>query len=181
MWITSNRPDYSKLHFSIAIMDPMSSSPLWEFHEMPTLCLVSMTVGVLSHITYYVRDNYVHAALSIGSFHLAAGSAVYLASIWICGVTSGAFIATAMCFFYLTGLFMSIAVYRIWFHPFAHFPGPFAAKLSKFYAPWIARHGRMHLEHTNLLKKYGNYVRIGALFLRVSLFPLGYSCMHFEY
>jgi hypothetical protein len=144
-------------------MDPTTLFPPLDYHGLAALCLIAVAMGVMSHTAYYVRDNYVHSALRIGGFHLTAGSAVYLACTWIYGISSGVLLATAMCLSYLVGLFTSITIYRIWFHPFSHFPGPFAAKLSKFYAPWIARNGRMHLEHTKLLEKYGNFVRIGAL------------------
>ncbi|KAK0736748.1 hypothetical protein B0T21DRAFT_269701, partial [Apiosordaria backusii] len=61
---------------------------------------------------------------------------------------------------YLATLFTSIIVYRLFFHPLRHIPGPFIAKITKLYGPWTARNGQMHLEQTKLIKKYGNFVRV---------------------
>jgi hypothetical protein len=56
----------------------------------------------------------------------------------------------------------SIAVYRLFFHRLRSFPGPWGAKLSRFYAVSLASKDlQYHLELQNLRKKYGDFVRTG--------------------
>lgn len=47
------------------------------------------------------------------------------------------------------------AVYRLYFHPLAKFPGPFWAKLSTFPAWWHSKNQDRHLWHLGLQEQYG--------------------------
>ncbi|KAJ4379418.1 hypothetical protein N0V86_005463 [Didymella sp. IMI 355093] len=47
------------------------------------------------------------------------------------------------------------AVYRLYFHPLAKFPGPFWAKLSTFPAWWHSKNQDRHLWHLSLQEQYG--------------------------
>ncbi|KAH8831419.1 cytochrome P450 [Flagelloscypha sp. PMI_526] len=61
-----------------------------------------------------------------------------------------------------TGLWTSITLYRLFFHRTRAFPGPWKAKLSRFYAVQIHRDGlQMHLKMKELHHQYGDFVRIG--------------------
>lgn len=55
----------------------------------------------------------------------------------------------------------AICIYRLYFHPFAHIPGPFFAKLTDAYGlyhSWLKdTHLNIHLLH----EKYGTIVRFG--------------------
>ena len=78
---------------------------------------------------------------------------------------------TALCIsfaiFYST-LVSSIVIYRISpFHPLADYPGPFLAKISKFYGVYMMSTGKNHILHKKLHEKYGPYVRTG----KPSIFP----------
>lgn len=60
------------------------------------------------------------------------------------------------------GLFGSMLVYRAFFHRLHRFPGPFAAKPSRFYRvfrDWTRL--RAHLEDQKLHETYGDFVRVG--------------------
>lgn len=60
------------------------------------------------------------------------------------------------------GLILSIGVYRLFFHRLRCFPGPFAAKLSRFYAmSKAAEKVQYHLEVAKMHEKYGDFVRTG--------------------
>lgn len=65
---------------------------------------------------------------------------------------------------YLVSLWISIIVYRAFFHPLGKFPGPFYGKLTKLWA--LSQAAKTHLKwyqvDTELHKKYGDYVRTGA-------------------
>lgn len=61
------------------------------------------------------------------------------------------------------GLASSIATYRLLFHRLRSFPGPWGAKISRFYAVNLASKGlQYHLELKKLHDQYGDFVRTGA-------------------
>jgi cytochrome P450 len=55
----------------------------------------------------------------------------------------------------------SVAIYRIYFHPLAKYPGPFLAKLTDAYQLYHAYKGDRHLDFYRLHEKYGGVVRFG--------------------
>lgn len=65
--------------------------------------------------------------------------------------------------FTLASLATNILVYRAFFHRLRHFPGPFGAKLSKFWALWqvIESKARYYQVTQRLHEEYGDYVRTG--------------------
>lgn len=64
---------------------------------------------------------------------------------------------------FYTSLFSSIVAYRLspW-HPLAKYPGPFLAKITKFWGSWIASTGKNHVMDKKLHDKYGPIVRVGT-------------------
>lgn len=62
---------------------------------------------------------------------------------------------------YLTTLFTSISIYRLFFHPLSQFPGPKLAALTKFWHVYQSRHSTNYLVMDKVHKKYGNLVRTG--------------------
>lgn len=70
---------------------------------------------------------------------------------------------------YLTALWMSMLIYRCFFHNLHSFPGPRLAKLSKFYQFFtglrLDAFRRSHKAH----QKYGNFVRTGKLIMNLRL------------
>ncbi|KAI9645797.1 hypothetical protein NHQ30_005231 [Ciborinia camelliae] len=63
---------------------------------------------------------------------------------------------------FFTSLTSSILVYRIFFHPLRHFPGPFEAKVSKiFHALRLLKTSDNYLQAHRLHEEYGDIVRVG--------------------
>ncbi|KAI5120968.1 hypothetical protein M0805_006640 [Coniferiporia weirii] len=59
-------------------------------------------------------------------------------------------------------LLSSIVLYRISpFHPLSRYPGPFLAKITKFWGMWKMYDGKNHIHHKKLHEKYGPCVRVG--------------------
>ncbi|KXJ89961.1 isotrichodermin C-15 hydroxylase [Microdochium bolleyi] len=54
-----------------------------------------------------------------------------------------------------------VAVYRVFFHPLAKYPGPLLAKLTDSYQLYHAWKGDRHLDFWRLHEKYGPVVRFG--------------------
>nr|AAX81444.1 high nitrogen upregulated cytochrome P450 monooxygenase 2 [Phanerodontia chrysosporium] len=70
-------------------------------------------------------------------------------------------LATAFATFY-TVLVSSIVIYRISpFHPLARYPGPLAAKITKWWHAYHVHTGKQHLYVRRLHDQYGDIVRIG--------------------
>lgn len=61
------------------------------------------------------------------------------------------------------GVFASTGIYRAFFHPLHHFPGPFAARLSvwsRLYTVWATEH-KHAVALEKMHEKYGDVVRYG--------------------
>ncbi|OMP85179.1 Cytochrome P450 67 [Diplodia seriata] len=66
-------------------------------------------------------------------------------------------------FSFLSGFFGSMAIYRLFFSPIRHFPGPRIAALTSFYRVYasIRSNIRLFSEIEKLHQQYGDYVRVG--------------------
>ncbi|QSZ30648.1 hypothetical protein DSL72_000206 [Monilinia vaccinii-corymbosi] len=63
---------------------------------------------------------------------------------------------------FFASLISSILTYRIFFHPLRHFPGPFAAKVSKLSHVWrLMPMSDNYLQTYALHEKFGEFVRVG--------------------
>lgn len=62
---------------------------------------------------------------------------------------------------FLLSLTACTLVYRAFFHRLRKFPGPWPAKLSRFYAVYLSRNLQYQVEVEKLHKKYGDVVRTG--------------------
>lgn len=65
------------------------------------------------------------------------------------------------------GLFTSMVIYRLFFHRIRNFPGPFWARVSRFYALYLsAKNVQYHVELNKLRKQYGDFFRTGNMALQ---------------
>lgn len=95
-----------------------------------------------------------------------------LGAVWLAGLyidvsvfqkpiaESAASLAIAAIIF-VASLAVSTVVYRLFFHRLRNFPGPFGAKVSKFYGWYMSRNLQYHFEVEKLHKQYGDVVRTG--------------------
>ncbi|KAM0261045.1 hypothetical protein ACHAQJ_002484 [Trichoderma viride] len=132
------------------------------------LSIASASGGVLSHLLYFIHGHKAIQAPKIVAFYLIATCILWTRCIYIQGAPQGAFIAGAISASYFLGLFTSIVIYRLFFHRLRRFPGPFAAKITKLYGPYIALDGKPHVKQLDLFEKYGNIVRIAPNEVMVS-------------
>ncbi|KAI0154616.1 cytochrome P450, partial [Xylariaceae sp. FL1272] len=74
-------------------------------------------------------------------------------------------LATAVVTYY-----SGLAVYRLFFHPLAHFPGPKLAAISRWYEAYydVVKDGQYTFKIKELHKKYGPIIRISPFELHVS-------------
>lgn len=134
----------------------------WARHDTTTLAAVGAMVGVGSHLLYWMHGLRAPQSAQIFWFHVAAFTLVAALSVYSHGFVSGILAANALCWSYLAGVFVSTAIYRVWFHRLCRFPGPFPAKVSKFYGMWRARRLNAHNEAVAYHERYGDFVRTGT-------------------
>lgn len=135
--------------------------------EVGPLCLVAAGAGVLSHLAIYIRGYRYRQALAIVLTHLALGVGLAVLFTRKRGLSKGLRLAAATWGSFHAGLALSISIYRVWFHPLRHIPGPFGANVSKLHNVFWAQDGKIHERHTEWAQKWGSAVRIGKV-LRIS-------------
>lgn len=131
---------------------------------------VSLLAGVVSHhIVFrpFEIDGYawqLFFTYFITFFVLIIGHVYLTGYSFILALARVLLIATA----YNAGVVTSIIIYRAFFHPLKRFPGPFLAKISRFYAMNnAAKRVKAYGDVQSLHKEYGDIVRVGASSLYV--------------
>lgn len=138
--------------------------------HLSEVAVLGACLGVFSHVGFFIRGEYVRAAPRLFlTAILMPPVAIYLL---VTNVQLSLAFALRMisvgCGSYLVALFTSMVVYRIFFHPLRHFPGPKLASITQFYhVQQGAAKGNNHLYLERLHAKYGSYVRVGPNLLSV--------------
>ncbi len=130
---------------------------------LEVVAIVGATLGVASHLGYFIHGEHHMQSTQILAFFLLAPLILfitasrqtfnksYLEASKITAVATGS---------YLAALSTSILTYRVFFHPLRNFPGPFTAKLSKVaHFLRIAKNSRNFILADEMLEKYGEFVR----------------------
>ncbi|KAI2616627.1 benzoate 4-monooxygenase cytochrome P450 [Hypoxylon sp. NC1633] len=135
-------------------------------HVMPqaaTNVILPFLLGISMHHGVFIHGEWHNYAPSIVvshfsflfvllAFRIVRGS----------GVSSQIVVETAVSTsIYFIGLFLSIAVYRLFFHRLRAFPGSRLASLSKLWHVWMCRTSKGHLVLQAWQQEYGNIVRTG--------------------
>ncbi|KAI0399882.1 cytochrome P450 [Xylaria palmicola] len=132
---------------------------------------LSAVAGIVSHLGYFIYGEHMLTAhrlviLAILSPPAAVTLLTSLVGLPLSHATQFTFITYGA---YLTALFTSILVYRGFFHPLRHFPGPRLARLSQFYHVFHISSKVDNYRHLDRLhQKYGEYVRVGPNLLSIS-------------
>ena len=143
--------------------------------NLPLLAGVSAALGVLSHLDYFIHGE-----------HHEEGSFLALLAIFIPGLlftgqliyldadkVEAAMTTSVVTASYITALFTSMIIYRIFFHRLNNFPGPFLAKVSKLYhTALVIRKSDNYLLLDKWHQKYGAFVRTGGYHNMTSYFFL---------
>jgi hypothetical protein len=114
---------------------------------------VAALLGVLFHLSIRpIEFEYI-------MYHFIAASAVVFALlVHAFGLVKASLFAGS----FNTGLLASIVLYRLAFHRCRNFPGPVAAKLTRFYAASLsAKNVQYYKELANMHAQYGDFVRTG--------------------
>lgn len=143
-------------------------SPVWSGVESALkanlfpLAASTAYIGILFHAVV-VRNLRVEEYLYpfLGSFVLAAGG-LLSTCLSLFSIREGLTRAVLVFGSFNVGIFFSMALYRLFFHPLRQFPGPWGAKLSRFYATAAsAKEVKYHKEIGKWHDKYGDFIRTG--------------------
>jgi hypothetical protein len=127
----------------------------------------SLAVGVAAHVAIgYNNVEFERYLILFSGFAPIAycGSLITLSQYYQYEVLSIATKLSVGCICLNVGFFMSLAIYRLFFHRCRKFPGPRLAGLSSFYASYMSSgiDGKQYYEKLEELHtQYGDYVRTG--------------------
>ncbi|EQB49466.1 hypothetical protein CGLO_11204 [Colletotrichum gloeosporioides Cg-14] len=131
-------------------------------------CGVAAITGLLSHWLYFIHGPKSMDAAGIVAFHVVALFMLLTRTVLSYGFYDGLVVSAAVSGSYFAALYTSIGVYRIFFHPLRKFPGPFPARITKFYSMWANRDWKLHDRILRLHEKLGDVVRLGPNEISVS-------------
>jgi hypothetical protein len=128
------------------------------------LALAASAAGILTHLLVVRNievERYLRSMIAI--FPILILVLTYQSSaFWEISLEASATRVAVVSASFFAGLTSSMLLYRIFFHPLRHFPGPFPARVTKLYGTWLA--GRRVMYYKDLAEmhdKYGDFVRTG--------------------
>jgi hypothetical protein len=114
--------------------------------------------AMLSGIAFHLSIRNIEFELIMFHF-LSAFTAAFAGMIYTVGLVRALLLVTT----FNIGVFSSIGIYRLVFHRCRNFPGPLAAKLTRFYATRLAAKDlKYYKELAKLHEQYGDFVRTGG-------------------
>ncbi|KAL6250930.1 hypothetical protein RBB50_001138 [Rhinocladiella similis] len=134
---------------------------------MPTsklsLTVAAALLGVISHANYFIRGEHhttgwrILKLAALGSISVVA-ALVYFPKFSVRDAIG--VVLTGLSLF-SSGLFASMLMYRAFFHPLRHIPGPFNARLTKLWFGFNSASGKGYQKLKELHEIYGDVVRVG--------------------
>ena len=130
---------------------------------LPAQCLLSASLGVLSHLCIFIRGEHHLRSPFLLRFYLTLYGLLVLSETFIQppnlpDAFKSSFLVIAS---YATALFTSMTIYRVFLHRLRHFPGPPLAAVSKLYHVSQVLDAKQYLFLDKLREQYGDYVRTG--------------------
>lgn len=152
--------------------------------EVTTLIAAS-AAGVISHLAYFrIGEHHMHGSQYILTATASLAISIVLQSYLFQLSNQAAVLKTfTLAGSYLAGLYSSLIIFRVFFHPLMSFPGLFGCKISSFwFTTYLARRDAFRQLYT-LHQKQGNFIRIGSNDLSIShpkatqaIYGLGSKC-----
>jgi tryprostatin B 6-hydroxylase len=124
--------------------------------------ILGAVLGVAAHLLVFIRGEWHLHVIHIFLSHVGLISCLHAIKWRYSAEYTGVFEVLPIVFYsYLAGLFVSIGVYRAFFHPLRKFQGPWYARISKLWHLWAARRAKNHLVLEKIHQRYGDFVRTG--------------------
>ena len=126
--------------------------------------VLAVTAGVASHLGFFKQGEHHLQGLRYLQLFLCLSTISIMVLMSWPGMNFRLVFGTTVQFIfsYLVGLYGSLTIYRIFFHPLKKFPGPFSVKITGLW--FSARLMRLdaHKKVLALHRKYGDFVRVGS-------------------
>ncbi|KAH9204936.1 hypothetical protein DL95DRAFT_417852 [Leptodontidium sp. 2 PMI_412] len=100
-------------------------------------CALAAGVGLVSHWSYFIRGQKTMEVVKIVALHALALTLLLSSTTSALGFYRGIITFAEISGSYFLALFTSIGIYRLLFHSLKNTPGPFLAKVTKFYYQWL--------------------------------------------
>jgi hypothetical protein len=128
---------------------------------------VASALGILSHLAYWIHGEH-HAAaprIVLAFFLEPIVLFAFLFGYTGLSIFEALRFVTVTWWAYVASVWMSMFVYRAFFHRLGGYPGPFFARLSKLW--FVSKLGKLdnYKQLDKLHARYGPYVRTGTLTL----------------
>jgi cytochrome P450 family 628 len=140
-------------------------------HQIAQTCAALAVLGVVSHLSLFIRLKSVDSAPTLALLALATPFAgVFALNILFHLSINEAILAVAAWFFsYVGAVFVSMIVYRTCFHPLRRYPGTFWDQVTQFHLVFKIWKRVDHFRQIDKLhRQYGDYVRIGPNLLSIA-------------
>ncbi|GAP85610.1 putative cytochrome P450 [Rosellinia necatrix] len=122
----------------------------------------SLLAGLIAHTGFFIHGEWHLKSRNIVSVHFILGAVAYwlLDSLSDSSHGSGYQLAVvSIC--YLTSLFTSMTIYRLFFHAIVSFPGPKLAAVTKLWHVFHITDSRNFMFMDKIYQEYGKFVRTG--------------------
>ena len=131
-----------------------------ELNRVLGLCAL---VGVASHLGYFIRGEHHMQARRLFGLAVVFTIAVPALQLQVFQLNLRHALRNVLLMetSYLGGLFLGMTIYRQFFHPLRHFPGPRLMKLTKVEHMFRSRRLDNYRQLDKLHKEYGDFVRTG--------------------
>ena len=125
--------------------------------------LYATAAGIASHLAFFIRGEHHLRAPKLSRFYLVIAAFLLLIDSKVnnLGLNHAALSTISILGAYAIGLFASMITYRLFFHELRHFPGPFLAKVTKFWHTFHVLDAKQYLLLEKLHMQYGDFVRTG--------------------
>lgn len=124
----------------------------------------AVTVGSISHLVYFRSGEHHLYGMRYVFFGMGIILASAFAQSYCLHLTIGAALAQTSLVVgsYLIGLYSSLVIYRVFFHPLRSFGGPYGCRISSaWFATYLAKSDAFR-QLESLHHRYGDFLRIGS-------------------
>ena len=126
--------------------------------------IIAVAAGVATHVGFFNHNEHHMYGLRYLQLFLGISLGAVSALVGGAGMTWSQAVGTVAPFLgsFLGGLYGSLFIYRIFFHPLKHFPGPFSFRISSICFSSHLLSLDAHKKVLELHQKYGDFVRVGS-------------------
>ncbi|KAI0535109.1 cytochrome P450 [Xylaria digitata] len=128
------------------------------------ISLAALAAGVASHLKYFkIGEHHLYSSRYILSAILAFAISTFIQSRVFQLSSHAAILGTlSIAASYFGGVYSSLVIFRLFFHPLSKFPGPLGCKISSaWFATYLAKRDAFR-QLLHLHQKHGNFLRIGS-------------------